>query len=123
MLASVDRPEEIEDARVAGYASAVVVPEFRSDKAFSVSGTTARLIRCPAETTDGGVTCVECRLCLDRDLLKLNDAIAFKVHGPARRKRRTRSSSSGGKSRGPRSDDVRSGSWRAPSSAGPASRG
>jgi ParB-like chromosome segregation protein Spo0J len=79
VLASVERPEDIEAARKRGYAAAIVVEDFPSDEAFSLPGTNAKVIPCPAETR--GTNCAECRLCLDRDLLEMNAAIAFKVHG------------------------------------------
>jgi hypothetical protein len=85
VLASVAAPEEIEEARRAGYAAAIVVERFPSPKAFYLPGTTARLIPCPAEVTKK-TTCVECRLCLDRDLLAMNAAIAFEAHGPGKKK-------------------------------------
>lgn len=81
VLASVERPDDIEIARQAGYPSAIVVPSFPLEKAFSLRGSTARIVPCPAETK--GTTCVECRLCLDGDLLERNTAIAFKAHGRA----------------------------------------
>lgn len=82
VLASVERPQQIEEARKRGYPAAIVVREFpRGERAFRVVGTSAKVIPCPAETRD--LTCVECRLCLDRDLLGLDVAIGFKVHGKA----------------------------------------
>lgn len=81
VLASVERPEDIEVARAAGYAAAITLEQFPSDRAFRLSGTTARMIPCPAETR--GRTCVECRLCLDdKKLLERDIAIAFALHGP-----------------------------------------
>jgi hypothetical protein len=80
VLASVEKPKEIELARKRGYASVIVVEGFPSgSKAFSIPGTGARVIPCPAET--GDAVCADCRLCLDRDLLAMNAAVAFKVHG------------------------------------------
>ncbi|MFP2929488.1 ParB/RepB/Spo0J family partition protein [Pyxidicoccus sp. 3LG] len=80
VLASVETAADIETARSRGYAAAIVVEDFPDcDKAFALPGTKARIIPCPAETR--GRTCIECRLCLDVDLLKLNAAIAFKIHG------------------------------------------
>ena len=38
-----------------------------------------KVVPCPAE--DGKTTCVECRLCLDRDLTRLGVAIGFAAHG------------------------------------------
>jgi hypothetical protein len=45
-----------------------------------------KIVPCPAETR--GKTCVECRLCLDVDLLGLDVAIAFQAHGPKARSTR-----------------------------------
>lgn len=83
VLASVETPQDIEVARQAGYAAAIVVEKFPSDRAFSLPGTSARIIPCPAET--GSVTCAACRLCIDRDLLGMNAAIAFEPHGGGRK--------------------------------------
>lgn len=85
VLASLERPQDIEAARAAGYAAAIVVNEFPSDKAFILPGSSAKIVPCPAETR--GKTCVECRLCLDADkLAKRNVAIAFEAHGPTARR-------------------------------------
>lgn len=85
VLASVERPEDIEAARERGYAAAIVVASFPSTIAFSLPGTTARIVPCPAETR--GLTCVECGLCLDAgNLLAKNVAIAFEAHGPGKKK-------------------------------------
>jgi len=84
VLASVERPEDIEVARAAGYAAAITVEEFPSEKAFSLPGTTALVIPCPAQTR--GRTCAKCRLCLDRDLLGMNRAIGFELHGRDKKK-------------------------------------
>lgn len=81
VLASVEVPQDIEVARRAGYASAIVVGAFPSPRAFPLPGTTAKIIPCPAETRS--TTCIECRLCLDADkLLERNRAIGFAAHGP-----------------------------------------
>lgn len=89
VLASVERAEDIEVARAAGYAAAITLEQFPSDRAFRLPGTTARIIPCPAETR--GRTCVECRLCLDdQRLLAIGAAVAFAVHGPAAKRARER---------------------------------
>jgi hypothetical protein len=85
VLASVERAEDIEVAREAGYAAAIVVAEFPSKQAFALPGSSARIVPCPAETNDDpdkSITCASCRLCLDRDLLAGNVAIGFEAHGP-----------------------------------------
>jgi hypothetical protein len=89
VLASVERPEDIEAAHAAGYAAAIVVDEFPTDRAFFLPRSGAKIVPCPAEAR--GTTCVECRLCLDADkLARRNVAIAFEAHGPkARRVRET----------------------------------
>ncbi len=83
VLASVERPEEVLEARRRGYPSALVVPAIEHDRALPLEGAPGhRLIPCPAETR--GTTCVECRLCLDRDLLAMRAVIGFAAHGTGR---------------------------------------
>jgi hypothetical protein len=81
-LASV---ETIPDARAAvrlGYVPALVVDSFPSGRAYRVRGLRGKVIPCPSETTEGKVTCVECRLCLDAGALRRRErAIAFSIHG------------------------------------------
>lgn len=84
VLASVETAQDIELAHAAGYPAAIVVETFPSDIAFSLPGSSARIIPCPAETR--GVTCATCRLCIERDLLGMNAAIAFEAHGGGRKK-------------------------------------
>ncbi len=82
VLASV---ESIADAKLAlarGYAPALTVERFDSDRAQVIEG--VRIVPCPAETR--GLTCVECRLCIDRDLAKLGVAVAFAAHGKSKAK-------------------------------------
>lgn len=78
VLASVEEAEDIPAARRRGYAAALVVERFpEGGKAFLIGRT--RVVPCPAETRR--TTCVECRLCLDRDLHSMKVAISFKLHG------------------------------------------
>lgn len=65
-------------ARAPGDA-VIVVDKFASDKAFLEPNSGMGLVPCAAETRR--TTCVECRLCLDVDLLERNVAIAFEAHG------------------------------------------
>lgn len=84
VLASVEGAEDIEAARQRGYASAIVVERFPSDKAFGLPGSPSTIVPCPAETR--GRTCVECRLCFDdQKLLSQSRAIAFEAHGNGRK--------------------------------------
>jgi hypothetical protein len=85
VLASVEQLGDIEAARAAGYAVAIVVDEVPTDKAFFRVGSDTKIVPCPAETR--GATCIECRLCLDDDkLARSNVAIAFEAHGPTARR-------------------------------------
>jgi hypothetical protein len=78
VLASVEHPRQFAAARAQGYAPAIVVERFpNGGKSWRADG--LKVIPCPAETTE--TTCSQCRLCLDRDLVKMNAAIAFAVHG------------------------------------------
>lgn len=77
VLASVENPADVELARSRGYATAIVVDRFPQEQAYDFKG--ARVLPCPAETR--ALTCVECRLCLDRDLNKLGITIGFSAHG------------------------------------------
>jgi hypothetical protein len=81
VIAAVEQAEDIQVAR----AAAIVVDKFPSDKAFSLPGSTTKIVPCPAETR--GKTCVECRLCLDADkATRRNIAIVFEAHGPTARR-------------------------------------
>jgi hypothetical protein len=78
VLASVEKPEDIKRALRRGFAPAVVVDRFDSERAYRVGG--VAVIPCPNETR--GKTCVECRLCLDGDALAARGmGIAFAAHG------------------------------------------
>jgi hypothetical protein len=84
VLASCDQPYEVEIARRRGYAAALVVAAFPSDRAFTVAGVPGKVVPCPAQT--GERTCAECRLCLDRDLLRLDVTVGFAAHGASARR-------------------------------------
>lgn len=99
VLASVEDAEDIDRAMTAGYAAAIVVAKFPAGrKGFRLPGSTAKIIPCPHESGAGSkessegrvrpITCVECRLCIDHDLLGRKVAIAFEAHGPGASKTR-----------------------------------
>lgn len=79
VLASCDHPYEVALARRRGYAAALVVASFPSERAFEIPGVPGKVVPCPAQTR--GATCAECRLCLDRDLVALDVTIGFAAHG------------------------------------------
>lgn len=84
VLASCETPDDIHNARNAGYATALTVRSHRgATKAYSSPWPMleGKIIPCPAETKPG-VTCVSCRLCFDdKKLRAMKATIAFEVHG------------------------------------------
>jgi hypothetical protein len=84
VLASCETPEQIEEARRRGYATAIVVPEFPSEKAYTLKG--EKVVPCP-EQTGRSETCTSCRLCWDDvGLRERKVTIAFSAHGSAARR-------------------------------------
>jgi hypothetical protein len=84
ILASIDTVDQVDEARQQGYAPAIVVPEFTSDKVFTMPGSDTKWIPCPNQTKPGGkeIGCSDCKLCMKADwLFETNRGIAFSVHG------------------------------------------
>ena len=80
ILASIESPEQVKEARKMGYAPALVVAEHPSEKAYKLPGSNTKWIPCVQQTR--GVPCVKCRLCFDADrLYEQNMGIAFAAHG------------------------------------------
>lgn len=80
IFASVESVKDAQAAIAQGYVPAIVIPEFPSAKTFERGG--IRFIPCPAQTTDGRVPCVRCRLCFDDEARAVTGtAIAFAAHG------------------------------------------
>ncbi len=80
-LASVEKPSDLVAAREQGYASAITVVAFESERAYSLGTDGFTVIPCPAETR--GTTCIECRLCFDDARLRKEKlVIGFALHGP-----------------------------------------
>ncbi len=90
VLASVESPADAEHARDLGYTPAITVRAFPARSSFHLEGSTTAWIPCPAETS--GRTCVECRLCIDREpwLHETGRGIAFAVHGMSAERARRR---------------------------------
>lgn len=79
VFASCETAHDVAWARVRGYASAIVVPEFDDDRVFLMDAG-VRVVPCPAQTRH--TTCVECRLCMDEPARYRDDlTIGFAVHG------------------------------------------
>lgn len=85
-IASIEKAEDIVKAAAQGYASAITLTSFPSERLFRVPGAESwSVLPCPAETR--GKTCVECRLCLDGEkLLKRKQVIGFSLHGRGAKK-------------------------------------
>ncbi|HZR80393.1 MAG TPA: hypothetical protein VFD92_04775 [Candidatus Binatia bacterium] len=79
VLASVESIGDAKRALNRGYAPAIVVSRFGSDRAAVVDG--VRVIPCPAQARDD-IRCTDCRLCWNADALQARRAaIAFEAHG------------------------------------------
>ena len=85
VLASCEHPDDLAIARARGYAPAIVLPSFDSDKAYRLPNG-EKVVPCP-EQTGRANSCADCRLCFDDGrLLEMNAAIAFKPHGSQAKK-------------------------------------
>jgi hypothetical protein len=84
VLASCENAEQVMEANEKGYAAAVVVEKFESDKVYEKDG--LKILPCPQQT--GRVkNCVECRACMKADKLKQTGlTVAFEAHGASKRK-------------------------------------
>jgi hypothetical protein len=83
VLASCESAEDVEAAQEKGYATALVVDSFASDKLHDRRG--VRLLPCPSQTR--GVPCSDCRLCMDDNrLASAGITIGFAAHGSGRKR-------------------------------------
>lgn len=73
VLASCESADDVRDARIRGYATAIVVSEHPSDRAYDLDG--VKVIPCPAES--GRTNCADCGLCSR----ELPATIGFAAHG------------------------------------------
>jgi len=80
MMASISNVSEAKQARLQGYATAIVVDHHDSPKAFTIDGSDIKWIPCPAQTK--GIGCSDCRLCIRTNwMFEANIGIAFAAHG------------------------------------------
>jgi len=78
VLASVESLPDIRETMEQGYAAAVIVSQFRQPTPYLQDD--LLVIPCLYQTL--GMTCLECRLCLDdQSLLQRRAVIAFQAHG------------------------------------------
>ena len=102
VLASCETAQDVRDARARGYATAIVVEEFEDWRRY-YHGTEAvpedawryqhgvDILPCPSQTM--GVTCADCRLCLDDEGIRERGySIAFHIHGDPGGVKRARAS-------------------------------
>jgi hypothetical protein len=89
VLASCETPADVRAASALGYAAVLVVDKHLEERRHHRGG--IDLLPCPQETR--GVTCAECRLCMDAGRLRDEGlTIAFAVHGsPASKSKAVRS--------------------------------
>lgn len=79
ILASCENFKDAKKASAKGYATAVVVTEHASPKAYKVDG--MNVIPCPQQTGKAA-NCAACKLCWNADrLFATQSVIAFEVHG------------------------------------------
>lgn len=78
VLASAERPDQVLAYQDKGYATAMVVDKFESERLYKKDGLS--ILPCPNQTR--GVQCTSCRLCLDDDRLHAKGiTIGFAPHG------------------------------------------
>jgi hypothetical protein len=81
VLASAETPEQVQQAQGEGWATAIIVSEFKDDKLYEDNG--IKILPCVNQTK--GVKCVECRLCWDAPRLASKGiTIGFAAHGSRR---------------------------------------
>ncbi len=83
VLASCETADDLTRAKAAGYATAVVYDNGSaapSVKAFAMGD--HKVIPCPEQASKKGLTCTDCRLCIDAPKLQSRDiTIGFHAHG------------------------------------------
>jgi len=85
MLASIDSPDELQEARKRGYAVAAYTDRFESDRVYFDKSLGSKVLPCPAQTREN-VSCVSCRMCMNDDRLKaLGLVVMFEAHGARKR--------------------------------------
>jgi hypothetical protein len=80
VLASVESSHEAKKAIAKGYRVAMIVAEHNSERATVVDG--LRYVPCPQQTR--GVTCVDCKLCMNP--LPTSTVITFAIHGASKKR-------------------------------------
>jgi hypothetical protein len=83
VLASCETPIQARQAQEQGWATAVIVPAYKSERLYEEQG--LKILPCPNETR--GTQCVDCGLCMkDTFLREKGYAIGFTPHGSGAKK-------------------------------------
>lgn len=84
VLASCETPKDVKKAHEWGWATSIVVGEFKDTKLYEENG--IKILPCP-EMTGKAKSCVDCRLCFDDKYLHKNKiTIGFAAHGVQKKK-------------------------------------
>lgn len=87
VFASCETPLDVAEARARGYATALVVEEFPTDRRYDED--TVQVVPCPSQTR--GRTCTSCRLCFnDTARRDAGVTIGFAVHGDMHARKKAR---------------------------------
>jgi len=85
VLASCDSPDQVREANARGYAAAIVLDKFASEKAYTTEEG-LRIVPCPNQTSRG-LTCLECGICMNADaLFQRGFTVGFEAHGSGKNK-------------------------------------
>lgn len=96
ILASCETTADVKEAQERGYATALVVDKFESERRYEHEG--VEIIPCPAQTRHK--SCSDCGLCFDdKRLVATGFTIGFEIHGDRVTKNRARLSLNGGEVR------------------------
>ena len=84
VLRSCEKLSQVKQANEDGYAAAMVVPEFESEKPYNIG---EGFVGIPCRNqVDPNITCTTCRLCMnDKNLHKTKRVILFEPHGVRRK--------------------------------------
>ena len=84
VLRSCENTDQVKKSNKAGFAAAMVVPEFEKETAYKIDGVS--FIPCPQQTGKAD-SCETCRLCMkDSKLLSIGANILFRSHGTGKNK-------------------------------------
>lgn len=85
VLASCETAGQVKEANSRGYAAAIVVAKFASEKAYTTEEG-LRIIPCPNQTSRG-LTCLQCGICMNAgSLAQRGFTVGFEAHGAGKGK-------------------------------------